>query len=206
MIKGNPNFIPGKVGVQGSPYVLKGACIPYGSGEHRIHTFEVLVKVDKISRVVFHLDRGKLLATNPKVLAHQEISNDSSQPQSQEFSYSETVSNTSTFTHQWGVSIAREEKFKAELPSVAGGEITTQASASVTLTWGKSEAFQKPVSGKHPVVAGPCTKVICEAVVNEGKLDVPYTLYFESGKRSGGMWSGVSTWDVKTSFKEEKLN
>lgn len=136
----------------------------------------------------------------------QENSNESSQPQSVEFSYSETVSNTSTFTHQWGISISRSAKFSCELPTVFKGEISTTTTGSVSLTWGKTETFQKTVSGKHPVVAAPFTKVICEVVANEAMMDVPYTMYFKSGKTSGGMWKGVSTWDVKTSLKEEKLN
>ncbi|XP_028417099.1 uncharacterized protein LOC114541356 [Dendronephthya gigantea] len=44
--------IPGKVGVD-SPRNgrLKGACIPYGSKEHRVHTFEVLTSTSKTSYV-----------------------------------------------------------------------------------------------------------------------------------------------------------
>lgn len=201
-------LIPGKAGVQGTSddFYLKGACIPYGSREHRIHDFQVLVMADKIDRVEFHCDRGKLGATNPKVLVFQENSNKSSQPQSVEFSYSETVRNTSTFTHQWGTSISASTKFSCELPTVAKGEISTSLTGSVSLTWGKSETFEKTVSGKHPVIAAPLTKVICEVVAHEAMMEMPYTIYFKSGKRSGGMWKGVSTWDVKTSFKEEKLN
>ena len=92
------------------------------------------------------------------------------------------------------------------MPTVAKGEISTSLTGSVSLTWGKAETFEKTVSGKHPVVAAPFTKVICEVVVNEAMMEVPYTMYFKSGKRSGGMWKRVSTWDVKTSLKEEKLN
>ena len=187
-------------------FYLKGACIPYGSREHRIHDFEVLVMADKIERVEFHCDRGKLGATNPKVLTVQELPNDTSQPQSMEFSYSETVSNTSSFTYQWGESVSGGSKFSCELPTVAKGEISTTLTESVSLTWGKTETFKKTVSMKHPVVAAPFTKVICEVVAHEAKMDVPYTMYFKYGKTSGGMWKGVSTWDVKTSFKEEKLN
>ena len=201
-------IIPGKACVQGTwdDFYLKGACIPYGSREHRIHDFQVLVMADKIERVEFHCERGKLVATNPKVLAVQELSNNSSQPQSMEFSYSETVSSTSSFTHQWGISISRSAKFSCELPTVADGEITTTVTGSVSLTWGKTETFEKTVSEKHPVVAAPFTKVICEVVANEAIMDVPYTMHFKSGETSGGMWKGVSTWDVKTSFKEAKLN
>ena len=206
VVKGK--LIPGKAGVQekGGDFYLKGACFPYGSREHRIHDYEVLVMTDKIDRVEFHCDRGKLEATNPKVLAVQEISNKSSQPQSVEFSYSETVSNSSSFTHQWGRSISSAAKFSCEVPTVVKGEITTTLTGSVSHTWGKTETFQKTVSGKHPVVAARFTKVICEVVANEAKMEVPYTMHFKSGKKSGGMWKGASTWDVKTSLKEEKLN
>lgn len=201
-------IIPGKAGVKeaSNVFYLKGACIPYGSREHRIHEFQVLVMADKIERVEFDCDRGKLVSTNPKVLAFQELSNDSSLPQSKEFSYSKTVSSTSSFTHQWGISISRSAEFSAKLPTVADGKITNTVTGSVSFTWGKTEAFEETVSGKHPVVAAPFTKVICKVVANEATMDVPYTMYFKSGKTSGGRWKGVSTWDVKTSFKEEKLN
>ncbi|XP_015754265.1 PREDICTED: natterin-4-like [Acropora digitifera] len=201
-------IIPGKADVEVArdDFYLKGAYIPYGSSEHRIHDFQVLVMADKIEHVEFHCDRGKLLATNPKVFAVQEVSNNSSQPQSKELSYSETVSSTSSFTHQWGISVSRSAQFSAKLPTVAEGKITTTTTGSVSLTWGETETFEKTVSGKHPVVAAPFTKVICEVVANEATMDVPYTMYFKSGKTSGGRWKGVSTWDVKTSFKEEKLN
>ena len=187
-------------------FYLKGACIPYGSRQHRIKKFEVLVKADKISHVEFHLDGGKVMATTPKVLTVQEICNESSHPQTTEFSFSETVSNTSTFTHQWGVSVSVGAQFGCSLPFIAEGKISAKASGSVSLTWGKSETIQKTYSGKYPVKAGPNTKITCKVEANEAKFDVPYTMYFKSGKSSGGTWSGVSTWDVKTSFKEIKLN
>lgn len=39
--------IPGKVGVRSeNDHLLVGACIPYGSAEHRIHSFEVLTVDD----------------------------------------------------------------------------------------------------------------------------------------------------------------
>ena len=200
-------LIPGKVGVKGdSSELLKRACIPHGSRERHIKNFEVLVKADKISHVEFHLDKGQVLTTTPKILTVQEICNESSHPQSTEFSFSETVSNTSTFTHQWGLAISAGATFGCSLPFIAEGKISAKASASVTLTWGKSETFQKTHSGKYPVKAGPHSKIKCKVEANEAKLDVPYTMYFKSGKTSGGMWSGVSTWDVKTSFKEIKMN
>lgn len=93
-----------------------------------------------------------------------------------------TVSNTSSFTHQWGISVSTSAQFSAKLPTVAEGKITTTITGCVSLTWGKTETFQKTVSGKHPVVAAPFTKVICEVVANEATMDVPYTMYFKSGK------------------------
>lgn len=200
-------IIPGKVGLQGTPpSYLKNACIPYGLRKHYIKNFEVLVNADKISHVEFHLDEGKIVDTKPKILAVQEICNESSLPQSKEYSFSETVSNTSNFTHQWGLSISVGVAFGCSLPCIAEGKISVNASASVSLTWGKSQTFQKTHSGKYPVQAGPHTKVKCKVVANEAKLEVPYTIHFKSGKTSGGMWSGVSTWDVNTSFKEIELN
>ena len=77
-----------RVGVSGG--TLKGACIAYGNEEQRIHNFEVLViEPDKIVRVDFDVDHGKLLHSTPKVTAEQLLDNDSSDDQSMEFSYNE---------------------------------------------------------------------------------------------------------------------
>lgn len=147
-----------------------------------------------------------MLGTSTKVLALQEHSNKTSLSQSMELSFSDTVSNTSTFTHRWGASVSTGTKFTCGLPCIAEGKIDAKLSASVSLTWGKSETIQRKCDVKIPVKIGPYSKVTCEVVVNESKLEVPYTMHFKSGKTSKGMWSGVSTWNVKTSCKEIKLN
>lgn len=55
-------LVPGKVGVQGTSdkFYLKGACIPFGSREHRIDNFEVLVRAKKVSHPKVHMDRGEV--------------------------------------------------------------------------------------------------------------------------------------------------
>lgn len=200
-------LIPGKAGVEGTStdFYLKGACFPYASREYRINNYEVLVEADYITHVDFHLDKGKMLATKPMVLARQENSNRTSRQQTKQFSFSKTTTHTSTFTHQWGSSITQGAKFTCSLPEIFGGEISMGATRSINLTWGESKAIQVQISEKCSVVAEPHTTVMCELLANETSLQVPYTMHFKSEEKSGGMWNGVLTWDVKTTYKEIEL-
>ena len=199
----NGKRIPGKVGVSGGK--LKGACIAYGSKEHRINEFDVLVIDDKIVGVDFDVDRGKLLSSTPKVIAQEVLENyDSSTDQSMEFSYNEQVSNTSSFQHTAGVGIKVGTEFKCGYPCVAEGKISVEVNASYQYSWGASKTTSKSYNGKLPVVAKAGTAVECKAVITEAILDVPYTIRLKSGRTSSGKWRGVSTWGFHATFTERK--
>lgn len=199
-------MIPGKVGVDKEcDGNLKGACIAYGGKEHRIHDFEVLVlNDDEIIRVEYKVDEAKMLFTTPKVIAKQTNHNASSISQSMEFSFNETITNSFSFTHQTGVSISVGTKFKCGIPMVGEGEAQVVVTGSYSYSWGTSGSNAKSYVAKFPVMAGPHSTVVCNAVVNETKMDVPYTIYFESGNTSSGLWKGVSTWGLKATFEETK--
>lgn len=199
-------MIPGKVGVD-KEYDgnLKGACIAYGGKEHRIHDFEVLVlNDDEIIRVEYKVDEAKMLSTTPKVIAKQTNHNASSINQTMEFSFNETITNSFSFTHQAGASISVGTKFKCGIPMVGEGEAQVVVTGSYSYNWGTSSSNAKSYVAKFPVTAGPHSTVICNAVVNETKMDVPYTIYFESGNTSSGLWKGVSTWGLRATFEETK--
>lgn len=198
-------IVPGKVGVtREHDGNLLGACIAYGGKEHRINNFEVLVIDDAISHVEFQVDESKILSTAPKVIARQKNNNDTSVTQSMEFSCSETIRNSFTFTHQFGASVSVGTKMECGLPMVAGGGVNVKVSGSYSYTWGKSGTTEQSFVAKFPVNAGPHSTVVSEALVNETKLEVPYTVFFKSGNTSRGMWHGTSCWGLQSSCKEVK--
>jgi len=194
-------LIPGKVGISGG--ALKGACIAYGSKEHRIHYFEVLViEPDKVVRVDFDVDNGKLLHSKPRVIAEEDLNNGTSDHQSMEFSYNEQVSTTSSFQRTSGEEITVGIAFKCGVPCVVDGKIEVGEKASYS--WGKSKTTSKSYTGKVPVRAKPHTVVECKAVITHAKLEVPYKIHFESGRTSSGVWHGASTWGFRVTIDEKK--
>ena len=197
----NGKTIPGKVGVtREKDGDLKGACVPYGGKEYRINDFEVLVIDDTISHVEFQVDKAKMLATTPKVIAQNENRNDSSETQTIEFSFSKTITNSFTFTHQAGVSISVGTKFKCGLPLVGEAEVEVAISGSYSYTWGESMSQSQSFEAKFPVKAGPKSTVICKALVNETKLEVPYIVHLKSGNTSSGVWHGTSSWGLQATY------
>lgn len=105
------------------------------------------------------------------------------------------------------LNVSAGTKFGCSLPFIVDGEICVKASASVSLTLGETKTINETVSGSYPVVPGPNTQVKCEIVANETKLkSALYYASSKSRKQSGGMWGGVTTWNVETSYKEEKLH
>lgn len=85
---------------------------------------------------------------------------------------------------------------------VAEGKLTVEASTSNTWTWGKTTQYSTQYTATFPVKAGPHNSVRASSVVNQGMLDVPYTMCMSS-KSTGvkvettGTWRGISSWDLR---------
>ena len=77
-----------------------------------------------------------------------------------------------------------------------------EASTTNTWTWGKTTEYSTQYTATFPVKAGPHESVRASSVVNQGTLDVPYTMHLSS-KSTGvnvqttGTWRGVSSWDLR---------
>ena len=85
---------------------------------------------------------------------------------------------------------------------IAEGKFSVSASTTNTWTWGKTTEYGIQYTATFPLKAGPHKTVRATSVVNQGTLDVPYTIYMSS-KSSGvkvetsGTWRGVSSWDLR---------
>ena len=87
-------------------------------------------------------------------------------------------------------------------PLVAEAEFTVSATLSNTFHWGQPESFAQNYSASFPVKAGPHEAVRAVSTVNQGTLEVPYTVYLSSKStgattESKGIWHGVSSWDLR---------
>ncbi|KAK0431821.1 hemolytic lectin LSLb [Armillaria borealis] len=136
-----------------------------------------------VKRVEYDVARGKILRVTPHVLANQTLKNNSDDEQEMSFHFSENVTHTSTFQYTTGFTITVGTEFSAGVPLVAEGKISVSCI---------SEQRMFPVkAGAHKTVRGVSS-------VQQGTLEVPYTIHLVS--KSGGVWvetkgiwRGVST-------------
>ncbi|KAI0758163.1 hemolytic lectin [Fomes fomentarius] len=156
----------------------------------------------KVDRVNFDLDDGKIISSTPIVLAEQVLTNKTDHEQEMSFSLDKSVTNESSFQYNTGFTVTVGTEFSVGIPFVADSTFSIQASSTNEWTWGKTTSYTTQFTATFPVKAGPNETIRAGAVVNQGTLDVPYTLYWSS-KSSGvkvqtkGIWHGVSCWDLR---------
>ena len=92
------------------------------------------------------------------------------------------------------------------MPTFVESKLLFEASTNNTWTWGKTTEYSTQYAAKFRVKAGPRKSVRVSSVVNQGMLDVPFTMYMSS-KSTGvkvqttGTWRGVSSWDPRHTVK-----
>jgi len=156
----------------------------------------------KVDKVQFKLDSGKIISSTPITLAEQVLTNNSDSEQEMSFSVNKGITNSSTFEYSTGFTVTIGMEFSVGVPLVAESKLTVEASSSHTWTWGKTTEYSTQYTATFPVKAGPRKSVRASSVVNQGMLDVPYTM-FMSSKSTGvkvettGTWRGVSSWDLR---------
>ncbi|XP_069832376.1 uncharacterized protein [Dendropsophus ebraccatus] len=128
------------------------------------------------------------------------------------FNYSETVTETSTFSHEHGFtfSVGADLTFKAGIPSIGEISTTVKVNHSTTHKWTftKTNQIQKLYSSSIKVSVPPNTTAQTVASVKMAKMTVPYrakvrTLFgLETEIR--GTWKGSTVCNVDV--KQENVN
>jgi hypothetical protein len=187
--------------------VLGDASLFHRSGTKPANKFEVLTSpsfVDEIVDIEFDIDSANVVSV-PKVIATQTHSNDTSTKQRIEFKFSDTMTNQTSFSHNFGLKINVGTQFRCGLPTIAEGKVSLKMGASYNMTWGKKESTTKSYSGSIPVEVPAKTTVKCTATIMEATMDVPYKITWLSGNVFEGMWHGFTSWDLRTKFDEIKV-
>ncbi|KAG8985086.1 hypothetical protein FRB94_012017 [Tulasnella sp. JGI-2019a] len=170
--------------------------------------FSFLFEDMRIDRVEYDLKLGKIISSTPTILADQTFKNDTNHEQEMSFQLNETTTHTSTFEYALGFAITIGATFKADIPIVAGAELSVSTSLSNKWKWGEQNSFSKSYTATFLVKAGPHQTVRAVSTVNKGDIEVPYTIYLSS-KGTGaktetkGVWRGVSTWDPRHTVSNE---
>ncbi|KAK0491885.1 hemolytic lectin LSLc [Armillaria luteobubalina] len=178
-------------------------------GVHGDQYFTMKFEDMVVKSVDYDVAQGKILDVTPRVLANQTLKNNTDYEQEMSFSFSESVTQTSKFEYSTGFTITVGMEFSVGIPLVAEGKISTSVSQSNVWTFGTEDSFSKTYTANFPVRAGPHTTVRGVSSVQQGTLEVPYTLHLVS-KSAGvsvetkGIWRGVSSWALKHEIRVEE--
>ena len=98
---------------------------------------------EKVQSVRYFINQGKILQTTPRVIAQKTNVNRGDIAQSFTFVFKESVGETSSFSHEAGVSMTIGTEFKAKIPFVAEKTIKLSVGGHYTHHWGKSTTNDK---------------------------------------------------------------
>ncbi|KAK0209867.1 hypothetical protein IW262DRAFT_497764 [Armillaria fumosa] len=179
------------------------------TGVHADQYFTMKFEDMVVKSVDYDVAQGKILDVTPRVLANQTLRNNTNYEQEMSFSFSESVTQTSKFEYSTGFTIQVGMEFSVGIPLVAEGKISVSVSHSNVWTFGTEDSFSKTYTANFPVKAGPHTTVRGVSSVQQGTLEVPYTLHLVS-KSAGvrvetkGIWRGVSSWALHHDIRVEE--
>ncbi|XP_063313626.1 tachylectin-2-like [Pelobates fuscus] len=155
---------------------------------------------------------GKILSQGTEVVQSQIYVNKSSTPLKHNFSFSKTMTESSTFSQEHGftVSVGAEMGFKAGVPFIGETELKISINASTTHTWNftKTNETQTTFSSSTDVEVPGGHSIRMVASVVKGEMDVPYrakvrTLFgYESYIE--GLWKGVTHYNLMVSQEDYK--
>ncbi|XP_078530720.1 uncharacterized protein LOC144817780 [Lissotriton helveticus] len=136
--------------------------------------------IQKVLRLDFLVDNGKILDTAPELVAQQEYDNkDSSIPLNSTFEIDKTVTAESQFSHEHGfeIGIEAETTFTAKLLGIAESSVRIAVNASTSHTWNLTDinTIQTHYKLSFNFEVPPGKAVRQKAVVKRANIKVPYT-------------------------------
>jgi len=160
---------------------------------------------------IVNIDFGKIpdLSDKPSVVKSDCYINESSVNQSHTFklNWTDTVTNTTTWTHTWGVSCTVSSDFI--FASVEG-------TISYSGQYGTSSSKEKSISMSEEttITIPPKTKITAKLMVNKDEnVEIPFTATIKKTKANGevemltenGTWKGVAYENVRLKIEEANV-
>ncbi|XP_039525129.1 uncharacterized protein LOC120477550 [Pimephales promelas] len=160
---------------------------------------------------IVDIDFGKIpdLSDKPSVVKSDCYINESSVNQSHTFklNWTDTVTNTTTWTHTWGLSSTLSSDFKL---------LSFQVTISYSGEYGTSSSKEKSISMSEEttITIPPKTKITMKLMVNkDDNAEIPFTATIKKTKANGevekftenGTWKGVAYENVKLKIEEANV-
>ncbi|XP_063313632.1 tachylectin-2-like isoform X2 [Pelobates fuscus] len=209
----NGNIYKGRAPtVDNTNYMNTAQNLGWGYNVYPLLSFTIDKTIQSIVSFEFLPASGKIISQGTEVVQSQIYVNKSSTPLKHTFSFSKTMTESSTFSQEHGftVAIGAEMGFKAGVPLIGETEFKISINVSTTHTWTftKTNETQTTFSSSSDVEVPGGHSIRMVASVTKGEMDVPYrakirTLFgYESYIE--GLWKGVTHYNLMVSQEDYK--
>ncbi|XP_063315867.1 uncharacterized protein LOC134615302 [Pelobates fuscus] len=209
----NGNIYKGRAPtVDNTSYLKNAQNLGWDYNQYPLLSFTIDKTIQSIVSLEFLPDSGKVLSQGTEVVQSQIYVNKSSTPLKHTFSFSKTMTESSTFSQQHGftISVGAEMSFKAGVPFIGETESKISINTSTTHTWNfsKTNETQTTFTSSTDVAVPGGHSIRMVASVTKGEMDVPYrakirTLFgYETSIQ--GTWKGVTYYNLMVSQEDYK--
>ena len=148
-------------------------------------------------------DPGERRDLSPKVVARTTFVNPANEARGFKFAQEATFATTHSWSSTFGLKIGTKISGELGVPAIGKGAWEVSAEISFSHTWGESATETQKFSFETNGTVPKGTKVVCEGIVLEGHIDVPYTgtaiLTYDDGEvlreADSGVYKGVRAFD-----------
>ena len=101
---------------------------------------------------------------------------DEATPAISKFKFQVTKTQKTSFTHTAGVSVKIGMSWKAGIPLITEGTVTTEITSSLQFSYGSERTVQVSKDAEFNCVAPVGQRVKCSGMYSEHNVDIPYTM------------------------------
>jgi len=169
------------------------------------YTFEVVSEALEVFDVVYALDHAKILATVPKSIASQTMTNNSELEQSMTVQINQTLTTKFSWSQKDGVKVGLKTTLKTGIPFLAEGKVEISAEYSHEWTSGSEESKSSSFTASLPMKVPAMSRQTARVTYHESNMEVPWKAKCSwkgttAVKEIAGVWGGVSVHDVQATI------
>ncbi|XP_071957900.1 uncharacterized protein [Antedon mediterranea] len=165
----------------------------------------------EIISMTFDID-SSILQTTPEVLFNKVVNNNGGSIQTPSWGTSFSTSRTKTYEWNWenSLTIGVTTTFKTGVPIIAEAKVTTSVenTFSVGETRSSENTQSETWSVTLPSSVAAYTRLRVKVIVQNGKIDVPFTAVLKKGPRQWeerGVYTGTQSYNMVVDYTEEPL-
>ena len=162
-----------------------------------------------LENVEYQVEEASVQEYPPETVAYQRIDNsDGTIEQNSRFMVSETITESTSFTHTAGASVTVGTEFKVGVPLLASGTVSIEVSASYEFSHGSERSEESTTEAEYMCNAPAGKKVKCSALLFRYQSSVPYKQTWTHKRlpcscESSGVFSQIAAHEMQLVIDEE---